>query len=328
MLFWHMMEKSAEDKGLWQQIKDTSLEKAGLGYIIGDAALFAHGVAHRDVGRAITGLSWGVGGVALAAFGKEPKEYQLKRLAYDLEDFFAKEGIDIPTATALHTDYKARKQWYDSIQKFCYDYPSEILNANYAFGASTLIWQGMKRHDPWEAASGVLVLGGALAGLLTKEDKSEVSVDDSFVEKIQKNPLAISGALYTLNNFTLARSAWGEQKANPANKTYLLKYLTVGVYVLANGLLGISSKDSAQVGADYPVDEIEALAAEVLAAQPEATRNQLIEAAAEHLAEYPNITDTKEGIAAKLKSRILEKPLLVTEGEHEGRVQQPEHERT
>jgi hypothetical protein len=299
------MDNSVQDKTAFDKVQDASLKYSGLGYLVGDAALFAHGMINGDHGRAFTGLSWGVGGVALAKFGKKPKEYQLKQLAYALEDFFQREGIDVPAASHLHLDYGLRKHWYDGIEKFCYNHPSELLNGNYAIGATSLVWQGMKKHDPWETASGALVLAGALSGLLTKENKEEASPDDSLMDTLQKNPLALSGALYTLNNVTLARSAWGEQRANPANKTYLLKYVTVATYVLANTLLGMSSKESAQADA-----------------QPEAARGEMIEAVAEHLAGYDTIKESKEQIVEALEGRIRTRDAgtRVAQAEGQGRL--------
>ncbi|MAR55947.1 MAG: hypothetical protein CMM93_02075 [Rickettsiales bacterium] len=312
------MEQSVHSSA-WDSIRDATLKYSGVAYLAADAALVVHGLLNKHYNSARTGAIWGLGGLALAKYGEEPEEYQIRKLAYELDDYLTKEGIAIPPQSQLHT-VAARKSLAHGLEKFCYDHPSEILNTIYGLGAAFLVKQGLQNSDRALAASGALVMGGALAGLLTKENKAEADPNDSLVDKIQKNPLAVSGGLYMLNNVALAKSAWNEQQRMPHNKSFMLKYGAVAAYVTANTLLGMSSKDAATEHSDVPLQEVEAMAAEVLAAQPKEQREALINMVAEHLTQDEAIDQSKEAIIAQLTSRVENRPVQVAEATHDGRL--------
>ena len=71
---------------------------------------------------------------------------------------------------------------------------------------------------------------------------------------VKESPLRIPAIAYTLNDGTLAMSAYREMRTAPAQKSYLFKFLTVGAYLFSNAMLYLSSKDNtgkaAQPGPD------------------------------------------------------------------------------
>ena len=58
-------------------LKDISLRAAGYSYLLGDAAIFTAGIMEKNYNNALTGLTWGLGG--LAAARKMTKEQRIAR---------------------------------------------------------------------------------------------------------------------------------------------------------------------------------------------------------------------------------------------------------
>lgn len=306
-----------------QSVKNSSLNYAGYSYLLGDAALFAHGMLNKEPSRAMTGLFWGIGGLGASIYGTKPQEHQLKLLSYKMADYLKEQGIPIPKASELSTQYLSKRGGLiDNLQNFLYDHPSQILNATYAIGSLGLVKSGLGGNlnkegklirDYWEGASGILVGTGALAGLFLPEnsetqhsDKEPATLANP-IEWLKEKPLRIPSVLYTLNNATLLKSGWDEHVANPSNKTYYLKFLTVASYVIANGLLGLSSKDAdAQSKTSIPIEALEAMAAQIIANQPKEVQNHLLQQVSYHLASYKGIDLPPEEIALAMKDKITE----------------------
>lgn len=293
-------------------ITDSSLKYAGYGYLIGDAALFAHGMLNHRPDRAFTGLAWGVGGLVPALYGKEPAEHQLKRLSYQLGDFLSSQSVPIPRDSELFREHLRHSPTaFNKIEDFLYAHPSQMLNAIYAIGGTTLIRSGLKQAKPdyFEAASGALVTAGGLAGWLLPERKSDDSKPKSthggLWEWMTEKPLRVSGLLYSLNNITLISSAFTERAANPANTSYYLKFLTAASYVVANNLLALSSKDQANQAPNTEATAIiERLAAQVIHAQPADVQEALIQKVSEFLATCPELKSDAATLSTQLHKQV------------------------
>lgn len=299
--------------------------------MIGDAALFAHGMLNHRPDRAFTGLAWGVGGLVPALYGKEPVEHQLGRLSHQLGDFLSSQSIPIPRDCELFAKHlRHSPSTFDKIEDFLYAHPSQMLNAIYAIGGTTLIRSGLKQAKPdyFEAASGALVTAGGLAGWLLPENKPDESkpkaANGGLWEWMTEKPLRVSGLLYSLNNITLVSSAFTERAANPANTSYYLKFLTAASYVVANNLLALSSKDQAiQLKDSKELDTIETLAAQVIAAQPAEVQESLIERVSEFLATRPELQKDAATLNTQLHDHIakLTKNTTVSHSVWQGMMQ-------
>ncbi len=305
----------------------SSLQYSGYAYLLADAALFAYGVSKREYGSAMTGLTWGLGGLAAAIYGKQSPEYQLKRLTQDLGHYLQQNGYTLPAHSELSRQTLRSHRIPEAIERFLYDHPSQILNTVYGLGSVGLIRSGAAKGDQWQKASGLLVASGALAGLLIPEKelpqhKEPATLLDNPIGWVSEKPLRVSGALYTLNNVALAKSGFDEMRAAPANKAYLLKYLAVASYVVANKLLADSNKDRSQTEGDLPTDALEALCAEVIAAQPKETQQAMMQEIVAFLSQQPNIQQSPEQLRATLTQKLdaLNGNTKVDVAAHEGRL--------
>lgn len=297
-------------------LKQESLRAAGYSYLVGDAALFASGMMSGRKHEALSGAVYTAGGLVLARYGKENAERRLHTMQGRLKEYFDNEHIQIPKASELNSiTLKSEGSIIDRIEDFMYAYPSQILNTMYAIGGFSLIHSGMKHGKGWDSASGALVAAGALAGILIPEkqhapDHLSKTPLDKVVEWAQEKPLRVSGYLYMANNAALITSALKERKANPLQKSYMFKLLTVASYMVGNGLLAISSKDSVSYidkdGNSKAMQQLETTAARVIAAQPEEIRNQVIQQTSGFLAGQPDIKLSATQIASDLTQRISE----------------------
>lgn len=307
---------------------DATLKYSGFAYLLGDAALFTHGMLNGRPDRALTGLSWGLGGLALAGYGKQPDERSLRRTARELGHYLQARGVKLPEGHAITREALREPGLWEKMQDFLYDHPSQALNTVYGVGSAFLLRSGLKSGDKYEAASGALVMAGALAGLLISEKTSKETQRDGEASPltdpigwVQEKPLRLSSTLYTLNNVSLAKSGWDEMRANPANKSYLLKYLTVASFVLANHLLGKSNKDRDKDRNTEWLETLEDEAAAIIAAQPKETQEKLVRAVADYLQEKGLSDLPPQDIRTALQDRVRRTPAkTVASADTQGRI--------
>jgi hypothetical protein len=321
---------------LLQSMKDNSLRTAGYAYLVGDAALFASGVFRGNAKEAATGALWAVGGLAAARYGNPNQEKMLEILSGRLSDYLRSQQIEIPDTptTALLTRPRGI---IDQIEAFLYAHPSEMLNAAYAIGGTTLIASGLGSNanaNRWNAVSGTLVTAGALAGLLLKEqtpnpDQPPQGIVGKALSWVQEKPLRLTGALYTLNNASLIMGGMKDHNAYPGSPSGMLKFLTAGSYIFANGMLSLSSKGHAdnKNEAHQATAQLTEAAAEVIAAQPQHVQNKLIEHVAGFLAGQPEAQMKAEALSHLLHdklSRVAHKTTASPDTEHswQTRIQQ------
>jgi len=296
--------------------KQESLRASGYSYLVGDAALFASGMMSGRGHEALTGVMYTAGSLVLARYGKENAERRLHTMQGRLREYFANENIPIPQASDLNAaQLKSEGSVIDRIEDFMYTYPSQIFNTMNVLGGFSLLRSGMKHNKGWDSASGALVVAGGLAGLLIPEkhpepDHKSTSVIGKAWEWVQEKPLRASGYLYMATKPALVASALQERSDNPQQKSYLFKLLTAASYMVADGLLSISSKDSVSyIDKDdnaKALQKLETTAARVIAAQPEELRMQIIQQTSGFLAGQPDIKLSAAQIASDLTERIKE----------------------
>jgi hypothetical protein len=297
-------------------LKQESLRAAGYSYLVGDAALFASGMMSGRKHEALSGALYTAGGLVLAGYGRENAERRLHTLQGRLKEYFTNNNIQIPQGSELNsTTLKSEGGIIDRIEDFMYAYPAQIVNTIYALGSFSMIRSGMKHGKGRDTATGALIAAGALAGLLIPEkqpdpDHPATSTLGKAWEWVQEKPLRASGYLYIGSNAALISSALEERSINPQQKSYLFKFLTAACYMMANGLLAISSKDSvSHIDKDEhtkSIKDLETAAAHVIAAQPAELKEHVIQQTAGFLAAQPDIKLSADQIAKHLNERISE----------------------
>lgn len=297
-------------------LKQESLRAAGYSYLVGDAALFASGMMSGRGHEALSGAAYTAGGVVLARYGRENAERRLQTLQGKLKEYFANEHIAIPKESELNTiTLKGEGGIIDRIEDFMYTNPSQVVNTIYALGSFSMIRSGIKHGKGRDTASGALIAAGALAGLLIPEkqpdsDHRAEGIFGKAWEWVQEKPLRASGYLYMGSNAALVSSALEERSINPQQKSYLFKFLTAACYMVANGLLSISSKDSvSHIDKDdhaKAMEKLETTAARVISAQPQELKEHVIQQTSEFLAAQPDIKLSAKQIASDLTERIKE----------------------
>ena len=163
------------------------------------------------------------------------------------------------------------------------------------------------------------------------------------VDYVQESPLRTGGRLAMTNNFFQAQGALSDRRKSadalaelqtngaPENElqaaqrqghAWKFNMLAAGSYLIANGLLSISSKKASartdNLDEQDPFEELYAASASILAAQPEETRYDLVNKMAFFLAEQKEIPYS----AADLAERIHEKIDALAQSPWAAKVQQ------
>lgn len=304
--------------------KPKSLQLSGLSYLLGDAAMFASGMLASMANnvdkagtrkKAFTGALWGFGGAAAAYYGNPSADKKLEIFAHKLEKHLNDHGAIVSDATREHIDLLRGKHGvFHQIDRFLYEHPSEALNVVFAVGAGALLSSG----DKTRMMIGGLVGAGALAGLLIKEDKNAPdkakhgNVAQKALAWAQEKPLRVSGAFYFANNFFTIQDGINDYKKFKNQhfvaglKPHYFTFLTAASYILANGLLFMSPRgqiDQQHLATDDVV-KLEQVAAEIIAAQPKANREALLQEVSKFLTKEKAVPIPVEHLAAQLNERV------------------------
>ncbi len=315
-----------------ETLRDNSLRTAGWSYLVGDAALIAAGLLKGDWHEAATGAWWGLGGAAAARYGNPNADKQLELLGRKLGDHLRDIGVTIPDNPTTHALAKPGG-FIDKVESFLYTYPSQMLNAVYMLGSADLIRSGFKHDNPWNKASGALVISGALAGLLVPEKKPDPThppegMIGKAVAWLQEKPLRLSGAFYMANNFTTAMSGVNDWNRNN-KKSALLKFLTSATYIFANYMLSQSSKEQEDNKKENheALERIGVMAARVIAAQPKELQEALVEDISRFLSKQPQSAPQATEIASMLHDKLSQlsnaKPMSGSWMQRTGRIASP-----
>lgn len=336
-------------------------------YLAGDAAIAANGflgmraerkardlTAVKEYKKELTtGLIWAAGGAAMGFYGNRPLEKQMKALEQRLSAHFAEQGLTLSEELLAKATKEKDKGFFAKLEDFLYKYPTEILNAIYALGSGLLISQGLnqeifskdsalkkafenegrthfKLQDIQHISTlgmGVLIMAGALSGLLIKH-KSQEQIEEegigAFRGTLHKNASMINGGLYLANNaFTIngifknkrtyQNAAKYEQDFFTRNM-YSLRIVTAASYIGANIFLasGSSAEKAAAAQADNGKQEILAGCVQIINAQPPELRETLIDETAKYLCQQRELGFSQHApkrLAARLREAFSQPEL-------------------
>jgi hypothetical protein len=321
-------KKESGEKSFIDKVRDASLSASGIGFIIGDAALFAADKMNKDHTGSMTGLTYLVGAAVAARYGKENPEYHLREMNIKLKDYLKKEGVEIPKGSALsNEDLNKPKGIIDHVEKFFYTYPSQILNGMFALGGTFKVASGIKQNKYSTVAYGGLVVLAGLIGLLVPEKEPDkehppTSAWGKLWEKVQAAPLRTSSIIYLVNNVNLVATAISDRKEHLATGTkpgYFLTFTTACAYIIANTLLGFATKDNAKNTKDDSryIDALETAAAEVLAQQPQEIRDKSIQRVAGYLSGQPEVKMHAKDIALAIHGKVEEQLIIISKRQNE-----------
>ncbi len=327
----------------------TKRELVGTGYLIGDGAMFANGMLkamayHRNaesgvpanytgavktkeewmtarnaaVRESVTGLVWGIGGVAMAKYGNRPLHEQQEALEHRLAAHFKEQGITLSEDLLAKALAEKNKSFFQKIEDFCYRYPTEILNVVYGgMSLLTLVYDGLTKElqpklkegktfsftkspdtfqlrDISSLGMGVTIVAGALCGLLIKE-KSKEQLDEAgatgFSRWIQEKPMRATGAFYLANNYFTYENMMGnkaEFSTDPNSmfkNMWTLRAATLGTYMFGNITLMGTATGAQKI--DQPTEEAKRkvleTSARVILMQPPEVQQELLRATAGYL---------------------------------------------
>ncbi len=318
-----------------------TLKLAGAGYSLGDLMMMVAGIARHGSERALGTISggalWLAGGLAAARYGNPSTEKKLAIHASKLQEYLQQRGISIPEDARAKSDLLQHRSLWQKVEEYCYEHPSELLNAAYSIGAGMLLADGVKEVKRGTATLlpktlnlkgiegmssklwiGLVVITGALIGLLVKEDPKakehakEEGVAAKLWAQVKEKPLRISGALYTVNNAFLGLQAWQDyQKRNTvyAGKQFKPHYAStvqLASYLMSNFMLMQSHRD--QMAGDTlsaeALERLENAATRIIAAQPAQVREPLLEDIAHQLASQKGMGVDAHTLKAQLKQKL------------------------
>jgi hypothetical protein len=328
--------------------KDKTLKLAGYGYSVGDLSMAAAAKLRSggDANVFSGALIWLAGGIAAAVYGNPDPRTQLQLLSHRFEAHLQQQGITIPQDVRAQHALLNKPGFLGQCQEFLYKHPSEMLNAAYGIGAALLLKdgfrelaagdkklipvfkEGLKRESVLGAVNGMsknfwmgaLIGGGALSGLLIKEDadarkKAEHgNMLDKAVAYVQEKPLRVTGTLYGLNNVFAVLKAVEDYSHRGLTKGVMKPYhfsgLTAGSYILSNILLTTVSRDHATAKKldSSALTPLQDAAARVIAAQPQEKREALIADMAEYLGNQKEVGMSKEQLVASLNAQLAKLP--------------------
>lgn len=292
-------------------LKEKSLKAAGYALLAGDTSLIVSGIMGKRYKEAASGLIYFAGGLFCSKYANPSAEKQLRLLGMRLGEYLRKEGVEVPHEPTLDALVKPAGL-IETTEAFLYKYPSQMMNACFALGGTQLMSSGIQHGKHWDTAAGACVVAGGLGGILVSEQKPDPDKKAAHgplskaVSWFQEKPLRISGVLYGLNNPALIMSGIKEYKNNPANKSYMFKFLTAASYMLGNTLLCMSSKENSgtQQQVDDALDKLATASAQILAAQPPEMRQSLLQHMAGFLAAQPEVTLKAPEIEKLMQNKV------------------------
>jgi hypothetical protein len=301
---------------------------SGLSFFLGDLAIIAGGLVHargknanrHELGNALTGLLWAQAGVASALYGNPKKPMQLRIHAHNLEEYLAKQGVTIPDDIRQQSVLLHDEGAHEKMRRFISKHPTEVFNTIIGGAAVGMVYSGAKAlavgdkprvNSLW---AGLMVMGGALGGLLIKEDPNarEKARGGNFVQRgiayIREKPLRFTSTLYLLNDYFIIQRAVHEFKEFKAtggrNNHFIYPTIAAAANVVGNGLLFLSSRNQLREGySNVQIGEFEDLAAQVVVRQAPDRGGHT----ADTVARYMHHEKISERPIEQLRSEILQR---------------------
>lgn len=316
-----------------------TLKIAGVSYILGDVAMLVAGLARTNSASVLGASSWLAGGVGAAYYGNPDVERQLRIQSEKLERYLNSKGITIPNDVREQSALLKQNGFWNTIQNYLYEHPSEILNGMYLVGAGVLLRGALRKDFTAEAGKrllptglalkefekvssnfwiGAIVATGALVGLLTHEDPEARKKAEgkgwfaNLLAFVSEKPLRTSAALYTLNDVPLALQAWQDHQGASTtfqHKTFKPHYfstLQLASYLFGNLMLLMSDRNQiSKKGFDVNhLAQLEDAAARIVAAQPEPLQKALLADVSAHMASMKGVGVDAATLHQQMAERI------------------------
>ncbi len=301
---------------LAKNLQDISVKGAGIGFTVADLALVGSGYMSGRYKECITGSIFSVGSMLLAKYGNKSSELHLNDLSCKLGNYLKESGYDLSTEGPVSLERLKRCEGFTKqLETFMYAHPTQVFNSFVAVAGVPLMMSGMQHRKPFDTLAGALVTGGALCGLLIPEKKPDTSVPQEqkstwqkAKEWVQERPLRIPSIMWAANNFSMFVSAMKERAVTPAQKSYRFKFAGVAANLTANAFTFISSKDEATGFATEPenVSALEAVAVQMIMAQPKAKQHEVIDQIAGFLSAQPEVKIPASTLAKEMRNKIAQ----------------------
>ena len=298
--------------GKIERLQENSLRIAGVGQVLADTALMAYGAATGNMKVGSVGLlGWTTGSIGMR-YGNPKSEKQLELVERQLGKYLRRQGVKVPkdpTAASL----MQHGGIIENVESFMYAYPTQLMNVCLGLMGVQFTRSGVQHNQKALMASGVLLMAGALAGLLIPDKNPDPeNPPHGTLQKawswIQENPLRLSGTLFNLNQVTLTVDALQERKRNPQKKAYMFKLAAVAGFVLFNTMMAMSSKG--QGGGAQMDDETRGKLAEaachIITSQPKDVQEELLDHISGYLSAQPYIHMKADKISAMLREKMTE----------------------
>ena len=258
---------------------------------------------------------WGLGGAAMAFFGNRPLEKEFSALENKLASYLHDQGVKLEGDALEIALREKNKGVLRKIEDFAYEYPSEIMHACFALGATGLIRSGLKDFKGPDKKIGTLgmgisVLTGALTGVLVKEKTPEQlaklgpakSTLDKASRWMQGNANKVTSSFYLANNAFSAMSVYEDHQTynNPDYKNFNKERSEIkpfkslfgwrvgalSTYIFGAGVLSTTSKSSGVSGemGEKAKAHLYKDVAEIVRSQPEEAQQLMVGMVAEYLA--------------------------------------------
>jgi hypothetical protein len=295
----------------------------GIGFLIGNTALFANGlIANRfantpesrkaGAGRMASSAMWGASGLFLAKYGDRPAHAQQARLEEKLAEFLKESGVPLDAATLHKADEHTRHGWFKKVEDFFYAHPIECTNAYYALAATGFAVSGALRHKDGNIKAGnanlgvsALILSGALASIIIPEKTPEQieakGQTGTLWGNIQKHPLGYVRWLFLGADAMAGLEAVGEYQAakklphGDAYRPWQFSMAGLSVVAMVTTLISDWLTSGSKKAGGTPE-------------QRSAAQQHMIDEAANHLAKLPPAE--REALAHKVAAYLSHQPEL------------------
>lgn len=304
-----------DSKGVVDFVKSNSTRLSGIFYLIGDALMITRGLVVKpkaNIDQTMTGVAFAAGDLAFLGFGGKDDKRQFKSLLTKLRKHLDKEGVDIPQGSALTAETIAKpggmlEKTYDFLHEHIN--PIKIMAEVYGGYRYQKGGQNPADYNKDKITAGRVIIAGWLAALLLPEKKidpeewKEANPLQKAVMFLQEKPLRLAGAAGLIHNGFTIKGALEHRKEGKPH--YQWDLAAVSSMLVANSLYTICSKSTGgNIKADALVNDVYGIAAQIVNRQPDAVKDSVINSTVEFLGARPEIKDTKQQIAKRLRDEI------------------------
>lgn len=331
-----------EQIGWKDKLKKRSLQASGAFYVVGDYNFFRKGVRDQQWEDMLAGIMYAGGTMSLLGYGRnDQSDIQIQNLSRRITRHILKEGVKLPPHHILpRTAEEKDKGLLSAVNGTLKQYPSEIFNfftglAGACIAASALRHRLLSkppsdiervtkeakifRTAGWlDLGLGTITMAStALGGLVDERapdpDKPKSHGVQAMLDWVKERPLTIAGAGLMVSTGLHAISSWLEyhqaKRLGHEDRLAAIKNRSwfVATNLAAEFLIAISSKGHGHgVQSDKSVyNSVVALTADLIAKQPEAMQESLIDYMA-HFLGRPDVLAVKNEEVKKMLHEQVE----------------------